>query len=227
MTTVKSIWERVRHLVPFAAYMIFYLLVFAYVESRPAYNMHLLFSQYDHLVPFCEIFVIPYIGWFFYILFGVLFFGLIEQDRTQYHLLTANLCIGMTLFLVISLIWPNGHTLRPAMMTRDNIFTRLVIMIYQADTSTNVLPSIHVFNTVAMHTAVRNSTTLKKYPWAVNLSFVTAVSIILSTMFIKQHTIIDVFVALGLNLITWSIVYRQPQLQPLPGRSRQRLNRHV
>ncbi len=102
------------------------------------------------------------------------------------------------------------HT-RPAVLPRDNVFTRLVIMIYSSDTSTNVFPSIHVFNTIAMHTAVRHSTTLKKHPWAVRISGIIAVSIVLSTMFIKQHTVIDVVGAMGLNLVTWYVLYRQPQ----------------
>lgn len=208
---MKSFYRKYKHLFPLAIFLIFYLTVFVYVENRPDYHMHLLASRFDHLIPFCEIFVIPYIIWFFYITFGVLFFGIVEKDRDQYYQLSTNLMIGMALFLVISLVWPNGHTLRPAVLPRDNIFTRLVIMIYSSDTSTNVFPSIHVFNTVAMHTAVRHSTTLKKHPWAVRISGIIAVSIVLSTMFIKQHTVIDVVGAMGLNLVTWYLLYRQPQ----------------
>lgn len=208
---MKSFYRKYKHLLPLAIFLIFYLSVFVYVENRPDHHMHLLASQFDHLIPFCEIFVIPYIIWFFYITFGVLFFGIVERDRDQYYQLSTNLMIGMALFLLISLVWPNGHTLRPAVLPRDNVFTRLVVMIYSSDTSTNVFPSIHVFNTIAMHTAVSHSTTLKKHPWAVRFSGIIAVSIVLSTMFIKQHTVIDVVGAMGLNLVTWYLLYRQPQ----------------
>ena len=208
---MKSFYRKYKHLLPLAIFLIFYLSVFVYVENRPDHHMHLLASQFDHLIPFCEIFVIPYIIWFLYITFGVLFFGIVERDRDQYYQLSTNLMIGMALFLLISLVWPNGHTLRPAVLPRDNVFTRLVVMIYSSDTSTNVFPSIHVFNTIAMHTAVSHSTTLKKHPWAVRFSGIIAVSIVLSTMFIKQHTVIDVVGAMGLNLVTWYLLYRQPQ----------------
>ena len=211
MSYVRTFYRKYKHLFPLAIFLIFYLTVFVYVENRPAYHMHLLASRFDHLIPFCELFVVPYIMWFFYITFGVLFFGIVEKDRDQCYQLSTNLMIGMALFLLISLIWPNGHTLRPAVLPRDNVFTRLVIMIYSSDTSTNVFPSIHVFNTIAMHTAVRHSTTLKKHPWAVRISGIIAVSIVLSTMFIKQHTVIDVVGAMGLNLVTWDVLYRQPQ----------------
>ena len=211
MSYMRTFYRKYKHLFPLAIFLIFYLTVFVYVENRPAYHMHLLASRFDHLIPFCELFVVPYIMWFFYITFGVLFFGIVEKDRDQCYQLSTNLMIGMALFLLISLIWPNGHTLRPAVLSRDNVFTRLVIMIYSSDTSTNVFPSIHVFNTIAMHTAVRHSTTLKKHPWAVRISGIIAVSIVLSTMFIKQHTVIDVVGAMGLNLVTWYVLYRQPQ----------------
>ena len=211
MSYIRTFCRKYKHLFPLAIFLIFYLTVFVYVENRPAYHMHLLASRFDHLIPFCELFVVPYIMWFFYITFGVLFFGIVEKDRDQCYQLSTNLMIGMALFLLISLIWPNGHTLRPAVLPRDNVFTRLVIMIYSSDTSTNVFPSIHVFNTIAMHTAVRHSTTLKKHPWAVRISGIIAVSIVLSTMFIKQHTVIDVVGAMGLNLVTWYVLYRQPQ----------------
>ena len=211
MSYMRTFYRKYKHLFPLAIFLIFYLTVFVYVENRPAYHMHLLASRFDHLIPFCELFVVPYIMWFFYITFGVLFFGIVEKDRDQCYQLSTNLMIGMALFLLISLIWPNGHTLRTAVLPRDNVFTRLVIMIYSSDTSTNVFPSIHVFNTIAMHTAVRHSTTLKKHPWAVRISGIIAVSIVLSTMFIKQHTVIDVVGAMGLNLVTWYVLYRQPQ----------------
>lgn len=208
MTFVKNMWTRCRHLLPLAIYLLLYLVVFAYLESRPAYHMHLLSSRFDHLVPFCEVFVVPYYLWFFYMIFGVLFMGIVEKDRTQYNLLAINLMIGMTLFLVISYVWPNGHTLRPAIIPRDNIFTRMVTAIYRSDTSTNVLPSIHVFNTIAMHTAIKRSTVLKKYPIVIHGSFILAALIVLSTMFIKQHTIIDVVVAFALNTTTWYLLYQ-------------------
>lgn len=213
MTFIKNMWYRCRHLVPLALYMILYLAVFAYVESRPAYHMHLLASRFDHLIPFCEVFVVPYYLWFIYMVFGVLFIGIVEKDHTQYHLLAKNLCFGMTLFLIISYVWPNGHTLRPAIFPRDNIFTSMVAAIYRSDTSTNVLPSIHVFNTIAMHTAIRRSETLKDHPYVVRGSFIIATLIVLSTMFIKQHTVIDVVVAMALNAVTWYVLY-QPKAKP-------------
>ncbi len=206
---------------PIAVYMIFYLSVFAYVENRTGVRLHLLSSKYDRLIPFCELFVIPYFLWFLYVASGILYFGLLEQERRQYYLLITNLCIGMTLFLVISLIWPNGHTLRPATFPRDNVFTDMVRGLYLTDTSTNIFPSIHVFNSIAIHTAVAKSESLQKHPVIVRSSLILCILIIASTLFLKQHTIVDVLGAFILNFATYHLVY-QPRLQSEKTASRYR-----
>ena len=190
----------------------FYLAVFTYVENRPVHNMHLLVSKWDRLIPFCEYFVVPYFLWFFYIAAGVLWFALAEKDRSQYWALVTNLGIGMTLFLIVSLVYPNGHTLRPTYLHRDNIFMDMVRFLWTIDTPTNVLPSIHVFNSVAVHIAVAGSPTLReKHPWVVHCSLLLCIAIIAATMFLKQHTVIDVITALGLNIVCYYFVY-QPSL---------------
>lgn len=224
----KEFWKRYRHFMPVLIFMIFYMSVFAYVENRSGVHLHLLSSKYDALIPFCEIFIIPYLLWFFYVAVGVLFFGLVESERQQYWLLCTNLCIGMTVFLIISLVWPNGHTLRPAVFPRDNIFTDMVAALYRTDTSTNVLPSIHVFNSIAIHTAVANSKTLKKYPAIGCGSFILCGLIIASTVFLKQHTVIDVVAAFLLNYATYHLVY-QPKagLQNVSSKYHHEHHRHL
>ena len=113
----------------------------------------------------------------------------------------------MTLFLIISTLYPNGHLLRPLEFDRDNIFIKLVCFIYWADTSTNILPSIHVFNSIGAHMAVMHTPGLNQKKWTVRLSRILCVSIILSTMFIKQHSAVDFFVALPVCLLAEGIAY--------------------
>lgn len=207
--SVKKLRESYRHLAPVILYLLFYLAVFTYVENRPVHNMHLLVSKWDRLIPFCEYFVVPYFLWFFYIAAGVLWFALAEKDRSQYWALVTNLGIGMTLFLIVSLVYPNGHTLRPTYLHRDNIFMDMVRFLWTIDTPTNVLPSIHVFNSVAVHIAVAGSPTLReKHPWVVHCSLLLCIAIIAATMFLKQHTVIDVITALGLNIVCYYFVYQ-------------------
>ena len=75
------------------------------------------------------------------------------------------------------------------------------------DTATNVLPSIHVFNSVAMCVAFRESDRLKNSRMVQRVSFTVTVLIILSTMFVKQHSVIDVLAGLFLSYIAYELVY--------------------
>ena len=70
---------------------------------------------------------------------------------------------GMTIFLIICTVFPNGLNLRPDTFVRDNIFVDMVRQLYQTDTSTNVLPSIHVFNSIGAVIAISHSDALKKH----------------------------------------------------------------
>lgn len=68
----------------------------------------------------------------------------------------ATLGVGMTLFLIISFVYPNGQNLRPE-LTGEGPFIQAVQLLYQTDTPTNIFPSIHVFNAVACCVALLNN----------------------------------------------------------------------
>ena len=138
----------------------------------------------------------------------MVYLWLFFHDKSAFFKYIAVIYTGMTLFLIISTIYPNGHLLRPTEFSRNNIFIRLVCFIYWADTSTNILPSIHVFNSIAAHVAVMNAPELKNKKWTVRGSLILCVSIILSTMFIKQHSCIDVMLGILLGILMNYAVYR-------------------
>ena len=125
----------------------------------------------------------------------------------MYNWFSVFLFTGMTIFLVISTFWPNGHLLRPHEMPRDNIFTDLIGHLYQTDTSTNIWPSIHVYNSIGTHLAVVHCERLRKNRVITLSSLVLCVSIILSTVLIKQHSVFDVFTAFIMALVMYIVVY--------------------
>ena len=189
-------------------YMIFYLASFHWLEQRQTYGFHEIYSSFDSAIPFCEVFIIPYVLWFFYIAATVIWFMFKNDDRKEYMQLILSLGIGMTLFLFISWVYPNIHFLRPEAFPRENIFTDWVRMLYSVDTPTNILPSIHVYNSVAAWIAISRCKALKKHRFVVSGSFVLTVLIVLSTMFLKQHTVVDVISAFILNFTVYMFVYR-------------------
>lgn len=110
-------------------------------------------------------------------------------------------------FLVISTLYPNGHNLRPYYFTHHNMFTALCEWLYSTDTPTNLFPSIHVYNSLGIHFAVMHSSYFKDKKHVQHASLVLCVLIILSTMFIKQHSVFDVSTAFMLAFVMYNVVY--------------------
>lgn len=180
--------------IPMIMYGLAYLIFFHVLETIPRSHFTIIHSALDDMIPFSEVFIIPYIGWFAYVGYHAVMMYL--QDRKSYHRLCTMLVIGMTIFLIVSAVWPNKLMLRPAVMPRNNVFSTMVRRLYATDTDTNVFPSIHVFNTLAIMTAVRNShAEYVQKPLMRYGTYVFGVLIILSTMFLKQHSVIDVSMA--------------------------------
>ena len=170
---------------------------------------HVVHTVFDDMIPFCEIFIIPYLLWFPYVIMTVVYFLFRNKNKKEYFQLIFNLMMGMTVFLVVPYIYPNVQHLRPAVFPRSNIFTRLVAEIYRTDTPTNILPSIHVFNSLAVYFAIHHCQALKDRKWLRRGALILSVLIILSTMFIKQHSVIDVCLGTTLALFGHLLFYPQ------------------
>lgn len=205
MSKLKSFYEKYRHGIPLLIYAFIYITWFRYLEETVTKHYQVIHIPLDDHIPFCEIFIIPYLLWFAYVAAVVAF--LFFKNKMDYTKCCIFLFTGMTLFLVISTLWPNGHHLRPHIMPRDNLFTDMIAKLYQTDTSTNIWPSIHVYNSIGAHLAISKCQDLKKYKWIQYGSLILSISIILSTMFIKQHSAFDVITAFILAAIMYMLVY--------------------
>ncbi len=203
---LKKFYTDYRHGIPLIIYGIIYLTWFFYLEKTVTKQYTVIHMAIDDYIPFCEVFIIPYLLWFVYVAAVVVFFFF--KDKTDYYRTCTFLFTGMTVFLIISTLWPNGHHLRPGTMPRDNIFTHMVASLYQTDTPTNLWPSIHVYNALGAHFAIAKSKYFENKKGIKTASFVLAASIILATMFLKQHSVFDVLTAFVLSVIMYIVVYR-------------------
>ncbi len=203
---MKQFYEKYKHAIPLFIYMAIYLTWFSLLEKKVT-TYRLIYTPLDDMIPFCEIFIIPYLAWFVYVFacVGAAFF----TDKHEYYKSLVFLCTGMTIFLLISTIWPNGHNLRPLVMPRDNMFTRMVENLYHTDTPTNLWPSIHVYNSIGAHLCITHCSYTKHKKCFRIPSFIICVLIILSTMFLKQHSIFDVSMAFLMAIIMTIIVYKR------------------
>ncbi|MCC8168744.1 MAG: phosphatase PAP2 family protein [Clostridiales bacterium] len=197
-------WEKYKHFC-LCFYFLGYLAWFAYLEKTVTTRFHVIHLTVDDYIPFCEVFVIPYLMWFVFIAWGVIYFGF--HNKKDYYRLCAFMFTGMTIFLIISTVYPNGHYLRPVSFENENIFTDLVQMVYSNDTSTNLFPSIHVYNSIAVYLAVHESEDLRNRRGMQFVTFIVMISIVLSTVFIKQHSMFDVLTAILLAGVMYMVVY--------------------
>lgn len=158
----------------------------------------------DAYIPFCEWFVIPYYFWFVFLV-GMVLYGVLFDIRALRHYMWF-VILSYTATAIIYLIWPNMQALRPTDFPRDNWMVDIVKGLYTFDTNTNVCPSIHVLGSFAVCFAGLHSETLKGWGWKVFFIVSTAL-ISLATVFLRQHSILDVFAALALSAVCYPLVF--------------------
>ena len=194
------------HPIAFALiFFVFYLIGFFTLEQLITEPVYLIHCTLDDWIPFNEWFIFAYGSWFFLIPWALI--TLLRRDRSNYFYLCAVMFSGMAICLLLYLLFPNGLNLRPVTFPRENIYTDLVRMIYSVDTPTNVLPSIHVYNSIGAMAAIAHSTSLKKHRVVQIGSYVLGILIIFSTVFLKQHSITDVIAALAMACMIYPFVY--------------------
>lgn len=209
MKKAGCLYTKYKHIIPMGVFLVIYLAWFSWLEEDVT-KYRVIHMALDDYIPFCEVFIIPYLLWFLYVAAVVVF--LIFKNKPDYYKACAFLMTGMTVFLIISTLWPNGHHLRPAVMPRDNVFSSLVAMLWRADTPTNLWPSIHVYNSLGAHFAVIHNRELASRKGIRIASLTLAVSIILSTMLLKQHSVFDVITGLVMGGVMYVVVYRRDLL---------------
>lgn len=191
-----------RHPIWFMAfYLVFYLSVFHWLEVNITVPEVWVHCHLDDLIPFCKYAVIPYLAWFIWIPF-TLFYLLWKAPRADFWRLCLPLFAGMTIALAVYVILPNGLDLRPYRVYGSDIFARIVRQLYSTDTATNVCPSIHVFNSVTLMMAYYRSRIFEapRRRWMRPASAVLCLSIIASTVLLKQHSCIDVVMGILLAM---------------------------
>ena len=82
-------------------------------------------------------------------------------------------------------------------------------MIYAADKPTNVCPSLHCYEALTIHIGMVQSGLFKKGKRLFQtVSVLTLALICLSTVFIKQHSVVDVAAGLLLAAPMYVLVYK-------------------
>lgn len=183
-----------------------YLLTFLITERfLPRSYYHPMYHPLDDRIPFQEIFLIPYVFWYIYMI-GSIFYTL-RHDTRAFRRQGWFMIITFGIASLIYLIYPNCQQLRPQVFPRDNLLTSAVRLLYWIDTPTNVCPSLHVCGSIGCALGLSDTRRFGTPLWKI-VNFSIALLMSLSTLFLKQHSVVDVFWALVLSLAAYLIAYR-------------------
>ena len=214
-----NIKHKLKLLAPLIIYAVFYIAAFALLEKIDRSGWISPSLSIDDMIPFVPVFVIPYVAWFIWVPFVC---GLLLISDEENYLLTRRLLIfGMTVFLLFSAVVPTKLYLRPDVIPDEGISGFLLSKIYSADTPTNVFPSIHVYNScVVWHAVLTSDEWLFRHHGFRVFTSVQAILIIMSTMLIKQHSVIDVvgaFLLFAIALVFDKLFFKNGQNIPKTG----------
>ena len=187
-------------LLGWVVYFALYVITENFIPVEDCYVVH---SPLDDMIPFCELFLIPYVGWYLLVAGSLLYFGIYNVDL--FKKLQTYIIITQVIAMTVYIVFPNMQDLRPAEMPRDNILTWGVNILYTFDTNTNVCPSLHVgYSLGIMSTWLKDREAPR---WAKVFVTVFVILVCMSVAFIKQHSVLDIFAAIPMCLFAEALVF--------------------
>ncbi|MGG1675518.1 phosphatase PAP2 family protein [Neobacillus sp. NRS-1170] len=200
-----------------APYLLFMLVIPLLAKIYQLLNLRAqkgvdLSTPIDHAIPFLSIFIIPYILWYGYIFFYLVYFCFKD---TKVYLKTLILIVVAEIICFIIYFFFQTTVPRPNLEGND-LLTSMVQWIYKKDRPYNCFPSIHVLTTFAVMLA---SLHIKNKHMINNLCIhVTGGLIIISTLFVKQHVIFDMIGSMYLVSFLFGISFERLYLR-VPNKS--------
>lgn len=189
----------------FAAFWPFFGLCFYALEWLvPGRVYHVMYHPVDDLIPFCELFLIPYLFWFVFMVFSYVYTFFADGAAFRRMMRFTILTYGGGLLMFV--LYPTCQNLRPEVFQRDNVLTQLMAWFYTTDTSTNVCPSLHVCGSLAAAFGLLDTRRFSAAGWK-RAILAVALTICVSTVFVKQHSILDMLWGFVFSGAAWLAVY--------------------
>jgi membrane-associated phospholipid phosphatase len=164
-----------------------YLLINKFSGSAHDITIH-----WDSHIPFMKIFVIPYILWYLFV--PASFLLLCFKDKRVYYKSILVYALGCMIASIIFILYQT--TVPRTQIYGNDILTKIMLLIYANDKPVNCLPSIHVFTCYLIMRVIPSSNL--KNPRNNLITAFFSITIIISTLFTKQHAILDVLTGIVL-----------------------------
>lgn len=194
------------YLLGWVVYFILYFLTENLIPYEKCYSVH---CWLDDIIPFCEYFVIPYVGWYFLILGSLIYFAIHSPD--SFKNMSKYIIITQIFAMIIYILFPSRQDLRPDAFARNNIFTDIVAALYQIDTCTGVCPSLHVAISFGIaSTWLREKTASKTCKFFI---VIFCILVCISVAFVKQHSVVDIFAAIPVCILAEYLTFIRPKIK--------------
>ncbi|MBQ3200824.1 MAG: phosphatidic acid phosphatase [Clostridia bacterium] len=191
------------HLKLLFGWVVYFALYVLTENLIPAENCKPVYMWLDGVIPFHEIFVIPYVFWYLLIVISLVYFLL--YDIENFKGLQKFIIVTQLVAMLIYIVFPSRQDLRPTVFPRDNFLTDIVRLLYSVDTNTGVCPSLHCAYSIGIASAWLKQKDANIL-WKIFV-VIAVILICLSTCFIKQHSAVDFFAAIPVCLLAEYIAY--------------------
>ena len=173
-------------------------------QWTPPQGFHLIHCALDDRIPFLEGFAVFYVGWYLLIALSLGYFLL--RDLPVFRQLQVQIILIQLLATAIFIIYPSCQELRPEIFPRENMLTDMMGLIYRLDTNTGVFPSLHAAISIAIADAWLR--TKRARGWLKAGVMVFSLGVCLSVCFVKQHSVLDVWGAVPVCVLSRWLVSR-------------------
>lgn len=162
---------------------------------------HFIGNAIDYKIPFIAFFSIFYVGWFLEIIIVPMILNKYKKSELKRYFL--GVLLAILICGVFYLFYPTTSDIRPDVHIKG-FFTLVLYLVYFFDgPMANLFPSMHCWMCFYyIYYMLFNKEIDKR--WRIGI-IIFSILVILSTMFIKQHVVIDVIAALVFSIICYTI----------------------
>ena len=151
----------------------------------------------DSYIPFIKWFIYPYVSWYLLIFLMPLLVSIYDKDAFYKYITFMYLSLLVTLIVYIIIIREDINLLN------NTLTDRLITHIYNAGSTLASAPSLHVLLAFGFMMPLING---KKVPNIIRIiGVILGLLIILATVFIKQHALIDVVTSIFIVIACYFI----------------------